>query len=115
MHFAGCLFMYLNTPEDFIDQKIENGNFYLNSVFFMLTTFSTIGYGDLSVNTKKLLSTFVMTIILILGVSFIGYIIASLKHSISQFQEINQKANHKFEYFESWLATRELTKNVYIS
>ena len=114
IHFAGCIHMYFNKPEDFVDKGIEDSNFYLSTVYFMLTTFATIGYGDLNMNTSTFFKTFLMVFILILGVQMIEYIIASLKQTFSKFEEINQKTNDKFDNFELWLAVREFTKDVYI-
>lgn len=72
IHILSCLWVFFcvfaeNEPETFVDDSFKNmevADRYLTSLYFIITTFSTVGYGDISASNsiEKILCIFAMLV-----------------------------------------------------
>lgn len=95
-HFIGCFWFYLaratNFPSDcwvvqggFMDKSWQEQ--YLISIYWAMTTVSSVGYGDISAGND--LEMFVGMIIMILGTAFYAYAIGSLTSLLEEMNTEN--------------------------
>ena len=86
IHYGTCLFYFFNIGEDIkgVVLGLENSNFgenYLISSYFIITTLSTTGFGDIVANNKP---TIILTMILeITGSIVLGFLISILSSLFS--------------------------------
>ena len=90
IHILSCLWVFFcvfaeNEPETFVDDSFKNmevADRYLTSLYFIITTFSTVGYGDISAvtNSEKIMSVFAE----LLGGMIFGMLVGTLSSIITQ-------------------------------
>jgi hyperpolarization activated cyclic nucleotide-gated potassium channel 1 len=104
VHITGCIWFYISSTDDLgqdswiikfsILDKPE-GEVYITCIYFVFTTFTTVGYGDI-VPTSISEKVFTMAL-LGFGVAFYSYMISAFSSSISKQDEAVQslKARNK--------------------
>lgn len=80
----------------------------------MLLSFSTIGYGDSTIDWTQPLNVHMMIALVILGTTFMGFVIAKFKFTLMSYIKSGLKSQMKFENFENWLLAREMTEGINI-
>ena len=71
------------------------GKRYLHSLYFVITTLSTVGYGDISAknDAEKILCIVTM----LLGVSAFAYVTSTMTTLIQNYDQDNEKLNKNFK------------------
>ena len=93
IHLGSCLFIFIgrNSYPSWINEiKVENQSFstiYIASVYYLITTITTVGYGDIYGTTIQ--EIIFQMILLILGTCTYSYIISSVSNFI---KKINEKS-----------------------
>ena len=113
VHFISCIWIFTaeislsydidgnleeNDPENInwiIDKGFEwqsDSQLYLTTFYYIVTTITTVGYGDISaVNSiERVISIFLM----ISGVLFFSFSTGTLTSIISEYDEVNSKLKH---------------------
>ena len=83
----------LNNPDSHVD-------LYIASVYWVMTTFTTVGYGDLKghTNSENLFQMFTI----FLGIGFFGYIIGNINGMIDQVDTLDELQTEQFEQYNMW-------------
>lgn len=90
LHVSGCLFVFVNNiAEDYVDARwldkyIDYGPFntYILSVYFVLTTTATVGYGDVQpANTYERIFCMLLMMIGVMSFTFISGALSSILSS----------------------------------
>ena len=85
-HFCSCIWNFINEESDTIEYsefKVGKSNevLYLSSLYFVLSTFTSVGYGDFHPHSNL---EFVFSIIIqILAVSFVAYLTGNVASIIA--------------------------------
>lgn len=89
VHISACIWFYISITDDssqltwiykFRINDMDDFDVYIASIYFVFTTFTTVGYGDITPvsNSEKLFTIFLMAF----GVWIYSYMISSLSSSI---------------------------------
>lgn len=82
---------------------------YVASIFFTMTTITTVGYGDIT--PKSTAEELVCMLIMFIGVLFFGFVISSLSSVLQSGSRAARRAaafRLKFEHVELWMRHRQL-------
>ena len=91
IHFCSCFFIYLGRnfyPGWIIVQKIQDKGFlyiYVNAVYYLITTITTVGYGDLVVLTTY--ERIYQILLLIIGTCAYSWIVTFISNYIKKMNE----------------------------
>lgn len=113
IHIFACLWVFLChmsqdsgaiTWLDDQDKSLSNVEIYLTSYYFMITTFSTVGYGDISIqnSVEKLFCIFVMVIgvtAFASGTSFLTNLLQTYDQENSRLHERVVQLNHIYKEY----------------
>jgi len=113
LHIVTCVWDFMNYDLEGVSAKYDDSS-YLSVFYFMLTTFSTVGYGDLY-STLDPAPLIMMIFLQILGVTFISLIIVVTRNAFKELYIIENAAEENYQEFNSWMTAREMTNNVEIS
>ena len=94
MHLFGSMWVYIgrdNPVEGWVQTKrdllgesegkdVDNFTVYIASIYWVMTTFTTVGYGDISGNTE--LEYFYQMIVEIIGIGFFAYLMGNINSLI---------------------------------
>ncbi|CAG9311341.1 unnamed protein product [Blepharisma stoltei] len=91
VHIIGCFWYYIAKLEDFTPESwivrsnlIDGSNFekYIASIYFVFTTLTTVGYGDITPlnNDEKIFAMFLMAF----GITFFSHIIGNIQNILNQ-------------------------------
>lgn len=114
-HFFACIF-YAITKEDPVHSwvGVNNllnaplGDLYVNSLYFSVTTMSTIGYGDIVPGTKNEKITGIA--IMIVSSIVFGYILSSIGSLIIEISNYSTDAKEKMRLISKYMSEKGLNK-----
>ena len=104
-HFLACIHIFIGNHSYsnwLIATNSENESFfniYIKSVYFILATLTTIGYGD--IYCQSFVERIFQILLLSLGSVFYPYVISSLGNLIENDSNIKRKINHNLEMLEN--------------
>jgi len=90
-------------PED--KKGDRNLNAYINSIYYIITTMTTVGYGDKS--PKKVIPMTVSIMLEIGGIILYGYTMQQVNGAITELYLVNSNRIEDHEDLEAWLLLRE--------
>eukprot|EP01043_Picozoa_sp_COSAG02_P054631 COSAG02_NODE_6216_length_3719_cov_131.992541_2_plen_130_part_00 len=93
-------------PED-VDDKL---NLYLHSFYFVLTTMSTVGYGD--IGPKRTGEVFFAMFVQFLGCALFGYVVGLMGTEISGLDSHERPVNEKIDFLEALMDKHKVKKEV---
>lgn len=107
-HFCSCMFAYIskvqnNYHEAWIGrlgfQDSTTSDLYIISLYWTLTTITTVGYGDIAAGTtpEKIFNLFVMSI----GIIMYSFAIGSLSSIVASYEAKDEEMNKKLDVLES--------------
>lgn len=112
-HMAACLWIRNNGK--LTDNSLDD---YNSAIYFLFTTASTVGYGDITVDHR---SSFVVagrylfaSSLMIFALIFFAYIQSLILSLLGEFQAVDLKVKAKVEEFEDWMTVRNMTAGVII-
>ena len=79
-----CSWIRRCPPEDITVNNNSNYDIYITSAYWVITTLTTVGYGDITADLNSLQEILYSTLILIVGMSVYTLVIASLEDIVSQ-------------------------------
>ena len=82
-------------------EYVDNFTIYVASIYWVMTTFTTVGYGDISGNTE--LEYFYQMIVEIIGIGFFAYLMGNINSLIVQTDSIYELKAAREEELELWL------------
>ena len=90
VHIIACLWIMVQPPEPGLDITTA----YINGIYWVITTLTTIGYGDITptTNAAKLFTMAIM----ITGVVLYGVVIGNVTKMITEAARYKEQANEKF-------------------
>lgn len=108
MHFISCLWPMIETKyanEQMIDQ-------YINSMYWSITTLTTVGYGDItpSTNIAKIFTMFVM----VLGVGMYGFVIGNISQILNDRNRYKEKAREKIADLQTFMKHYNVPRKVQV-
>lgn len=93
-------------PED-VDDKL---NLYLHSFYFVLTTMSTVGYGD--IGPKRTGEVCFAMFVQFLGCALFGYVVGLMGTEISGLDSHERPVNEKMDFLEALMDKHKVKKEV---
>lgn len=112
-HMVACL--WIRNNEFLSNSPMED---YNDAIYFLFTTASTIGYGDLTVDHQSLTNVsgryLFATSLMIFALIFFAYVLSLIYGLLQKLQAVDQKVREKVEEFEDWMAVRNMTPGVII-
>lgn len=93
-------------PED-VDNKLS---LYLHSFYFVLTTMSTVGYGD--IGPKRTGEVFFAMFVQFLGCALFGYVVGLMGTEISGLDSHERPVNEKIDFLEALMDKHKVNKEV---
>lgn len=87
--------------------------FFIRSVYFLMQTLFTIGYGDAVVPTKLKSEVAVACLFMLFGVFGYGLIIANMTSVLSNIDVVNMRFRHEMDKLHLWLAFRSVPAPLY--
>ena len=119
VHISGCIWHYLSSIEDekvnswIFRYKMDDKNdfdVYVMSIYFVFTTLTTVGYGDITpfTNTEK----FFTIILMGFGAGFYSYLIGSLTSSLKSSDSASAKVKAKHQGFKEFSKAINLSPEI---
>jgi hypothetical protein len=82
--------------------------FFLRSVYFLMQTLFTIGYGDTVVPSKLTVEVIMACVFMIFGVFGYGLIIANMTSVLSNIDVVSMRFRHEMDTVNKWLLFRSV-------
>lgn len=110
VHLFSCLNSYIGLARsdswiaansDLLPKNYENSDIYIASLYWTMTTFTTVGYGDFTATTS--FEYFFQCIVMLIGIGFFGYIIGNVSNVFVQVETSSQIKYFYEEEFNLWL------------
>ena len=104
LHIMACLWVFFisfaseSTEGSFIDadyKAMKTSDKYIHSLYFMITTLSTVGYGDLSASNP--LEKIVCIIAMILGVASFAYVTSTMTDLVQSYGQDTLKLDNNLK------------------
>ncbi|CAI2371990.1 unnamed protein product [Moneuplotes crassus] len=110
MHLLACIWIYIGhnyednwieKGESILEDSENNLTLYIAANYWVMSTFTTVGYGDFSGlnNTEYLFNMLVQ----VLGIGFFGYTIDSISRMMGQIDSISEFQEQEEEKQNIWL------------
>ena len=119
VHISGCLWFYIGKIDD--DQSanwifryriddLSDYDKYIASIYFVFTTLTTVGYGDITplTNTEK----FFTMILMVFGVGYYSFVIGSLSSSIKNSDQTALAIKTKYQGFKEFSKIIQLSPDI---
>ena len=95
MHTISWIWIYIGRESGWVVNKSslladnkDNLTLYVASIYYVMTTFATVGYGDFTGSTNQ---EYIFTMITqFLGIGFFGYVIGNISTMIGQIDSIQE-------------------------
>jgi hypothetical protein len=99
--------MMADLKEDRSDGRLSH---YLTSLYWVVTTITTVGYGDIyaGTNVEKVYATMSMLI----GVTVFGYVIGSMSRIVSTIAQPGQRRREKLDAVKHYVREQKLPRDV---
>lgn len=118
VHVAACMFIVLAEleSEDYVswimrNEGVEGFDLYIMSIYFTLTTVSTVGYGDILPGTEW--ERLYCTILMLVGVSAFTFISGALSSIISNYDQSQAALQEKFLHLNKLKLQVKMTDEMY--
>jgi CRP-like cAMP-binding protein len=112
-HFLSCLWLRINAFE-----ILDVAKDYITAAYFIITTASTVGYGDVSVDhkeTRSIAGRYIFAILIqIASLIFFAYIQSLISSLLKQFRASKALTASESQEFEEWMTVRNQTQGVII-
>ena len=119
VHISGCIWYYLSSIEDdkvnswiFRYKMDDKSDFdmYIMSIYFVFTTLTTVGYGDITpfTNTEKCFTIILMWF----GAGFYSYLIGSLTSFLKSSDSASAKVKAKHQGFKEFSKAINLSPEI---
>ena len=82
--------------------------FFVRSVYFLMQTLFTIGYGDSVVPSRSAVEIILVCFFMLFGVFGFGLIIANMTSVLSNIDVVNMRFRHEMDDINKWLALRSV-------
>ena len=108
MHFISCLWPMIEPK--YVNESIADQ--YLNSMYWSITTLTTVGYGDItpSTNVAKIFTMFVM----VLGVGMYGFVIGNISQLLNDRNRYREKAREKIADLQTFMKHYNVPRKVQV-
>lgn len=118
IHILSCLWVFFCTFGDdestFLDESFKEksvGDQYLTSLYFIITTFSTVGYGDISASNS--VEKMLCIIAMLVGVAAFSTGTSAITNLLTNYDQENQKLNKNIEILNKIHKSHELPLEVF--
>ena len=104
LHYIACIFIFIGKnyyPNWIVKNNLESNNFidlYITSIYFMIATLTTVGYGDIS--TYNIWEKIFGLIMLLIGILGYSYAVSSLSNYIKNIDAKNLEYEKKCSILE---------------
>ena len=105
LHLTSCLHIFFSRnsyPNWILNQKLIDSHFirvYLNSIYFVITTLSTVGYGDITGNTITEIAFQIL--LLIIGIIAYSWVISYISNYIRDRNKLLEVFDYNVKILES--------------
>jgi len=108
MHFISCLWPMIEPK--YVSESISDQ--YVNSMYWSITTLTTVGYGDItpSTNLAKIFTMFVM----VLGVGMYGFVIGNISQLLNDRNRYREKAREKIADLQTFMKHYNVPRKVQV-
>ena len=101
-HWMACGWIALSDTKDILDPF----SIYIRAVYWVITTMTTVGYGDITPNTNS--QIIYAIIVMIIGVATYGYVIANLSSYFGNIDTARSEFTRKMAILNAFLVYREI-------
>jgi len=117
-HFLGCMWIYLGKvvegswirrPDELVTvDNDNNSDVYISATYWVITTITTVGYGDIKGYTPE---EYIFTIFVqFLGMGVFSYLMNSINSLFDQEIKLSHIYDRRNENMENWLRLLERTR-----
>ncbi|MCB1191555.1 MAG: cyclic nucleotide-binding domain-containing protein [Leptospiraceae bacterium] len=107
IHFVTCGWIFIKSFEE----PIANyGSVYISAFYWTVTTFTTIGYGDITPQSD--IERIYVTMVMILGAGIYGYTIGNVAHLLTNIDAAKVQFVQKMERIHAFLSYRGIPKDL---
>jgi hypothetical protein len=117
-HFLGCMWIYLGKvvegswirrPDELVTvDNDNNSDVYISATYWVITTITTVGYGDIKGYTPE---EYIFTIFVqFLGMGVFSYLMNSINSLFDQEIKLSHIYDRRNENMENWLRLLEKTR-----
>lgn len=116
-HLFACTFFLLsvNIGEEWVDDDVfaqDISEAYISSLYFMFTTLSTVGYGDITPSTTG--GRIFTILVMLMGTVTFGYFLASLGGFVASRFEGSEANDARTTQLKAWVSTKRLGKRTWM-
>ena len=123
LHLTACIHIFISStafPNWIVYKNLDTSNFitiYLSSIYFLITTVTSVGYGDITGNS---ITEFIFQIfLLIIGIIAYSWLISSISNYVKENNQQNEVFNQKIDILneiklEHPSMTKELFDKIYL-
>ena len=117
-HISACMFIFIGTLDydmnswmwDSYYNTMEETDLYITSMYFIVTTTSTVGYGDLSAST--LIERIFCILIMLAGVTSFTFISGSLSSVLSNYDSSQATLQQQLLYLNKLSMTHPISDHL---
>jgi hypothetical protein len=111
LHTLTCIWVWLGKQggadgwveikQALIEDPNNNSHLYIGGLYWVMTTFTTVGYGDFTGYTNE--EYMFMMLTQFMGIGFFGYIIGNINSMVIQIDSIDEMKKEEEERINIWL------------
>lgn len=105
-HWVACGWIALGK----IDEKLDHYTNYIKAIYWVITTITTIGYGDITPSTN--LQTIYTMFVQLTGAGMYGYIIGNLASMLANSDLARTQFRAKMEKIQTFMAYRDVPQDL---
>lgn len=113
-HVISCIWLYLRLPADIAGagKPVDIVNEYVRSLYWSITTITTIGYGDFVPNHNRNVEMIFTMCVQILGAGAYGYIIGNIANMLTNIDLAKTRHQERVDRMSSFMKLKKIPERL---